>query len=197
MNDFDNALASASAFDAQLLSAANKYSSEYADLVSLTARQVLSALEFTVPKGSSNSSVVKAFVKDFDDLASGGYVLSCFTSFAHEFCDTFSRVNAVDVLYAALPLYIYLNPEIIGMVLKPLLEAQDDPLYTLPYAAQNLGTSHTTNDANDDRYIYFFVLPRNQIPNSNDPKLSAQSWDRTFVTNLLLPTKDLLLNIAC
>ncbi len=48
-------------------------------------------------------------------------------------------MNAVDILYAALPLYLYFNPEIVGMVLKPLLEAQDDLLYNIPYAAQNLG----------------------------------------------------------
>ncbi|KLO15829.1 hypothetical protein SCHPADRAFT_888243 [Schizopora paradoxa] len=128
LDDFDDALASANTFDAQILDSANKYSSEYADLVSLTARQVLSALEFTLPQDSSSSNSsedVKVFVKDFDDLASGG-------------------VNAVDVLYAALPLFIYLNPDIVGMVLRPLLEAQDDPLYTLPYAAQNLGTKFPT-----------------------------------------------------
>ena len=33
-----------------------------------------------------------------------------------------SRVNAVDVIYAAMPIYVYLNPDILGYLLNPLLE---------------------------------------------------------------------------
>lgn len=48
-------------------------------------------------------------------------------------------VNSVDVLYASFPVYLYLNPAIIGYLLRPLLLAQDTSEYTQPYAAQNLG----------------------------------------------------------
>ena len=50
-------------------------------------------------------------------------------------------MNAVDVLYAAFPMYLCINPEIGGFLLKPLLEAQQDVAYAgvIPYAAQNLG----------------------------------------------------------
>lgn len=64
------------ALDAELMNSANAYSSEYADLVSLTARQAMAALEFTLPKNESGSwdlSDVKAFVKDLGNIASGGY----------------------------------------------------------------------------------------------------------------------------
>ena len=48
-------------------------------------------------------------------------------------------VNAVDAMYAAFPVYLYLNPEIGGYLLAPLLEYQDSSQYTLPYAAQDIG----------------------------------------------------------
>ena len=50
------------------------------------------------------------------------------------------RVNAVDVLYASMPIYIYLQPEILGLLLEPLLDAQENDLYTEPYAAIDLGS---------------------------------------------------------
>lgn len=49
------------------------------------------------------------------------------------------RVNAVDVLYAAFPMYLYFNPALGGYLLRPLLVAQDTPNYSQPYAAQGLG----------------------------------------------------------
>jgi len=61
-------------------------------------------------------------MKDMGSVASGG-------------------VNAVDVLYAAFPMYLYLNAEIGGYLLTPLLEAQQNTAYTssISYAAPNLG----------------------------------------------------------
>lgn len=49
------------------------------------------------------------------------------------------RVNAVDVLYAAMPAYIYLWPNLLRHLLSPLLEYQESSQYTNPYAAQDLG----------------------------------------------------------
>ena len=49
-------------------------------------------------------------------------------------------MNAVDVIYAAMPGFITLWPDLIGYLLTPLLEFQSSPEYTLPYAAQDVGT---------------------------------------------------------
>ena len=46
------------------------------------------------------------------------------------------------MLYAALPAFLYLNPEIAGHLLSPLLEYQDSSAYTLDYAARNIGFSY-------------------------------------------------------
>ena len=50
-----------------------------------------------------------------------------------------NRVNAVDVIFAASPIYLYLNPDIIGYLLSPLLDAQLSPLYTNAFSAMDLG----------------------------------------------------------
>ena len=51
-------------------------------------------------------------------------------------------MNTVDSLYAAMPAFLYLNPEIVGYLLSPLLEYQDSSVYTLSYAARNIGSSY-------------------------------------------------------
>ena len=38
-----------------------------------------------------------------------------------------------------MPVYLYLNPDIIGYLLSPLLDAQSSPQYTFNYAAIDLG----------------------------------------------------------
>lgn len=51
----------------------------------------------------------------------------------------FGRVNCVDVIYAALPIYLYLNSSLLGYLLRPLLEYQESSLYPNPYAAIDIG----------------------------------------------------------
>lgn len=55
-------------------------------------------------------------------------------------CSLSMTVNTVDVLYSAFPAFIYLNPALGKYLLTPLLEYQDSPMYTLDYAARNIGT---------------------------------------------------------
>lgn len=38
-----------------------------------------------------------------------------------------------------MPMYLYLNPAVLGYLLSPLLEYQESTQYTNPYAAQDLG----------------------------------------------------------
>lgn len=50
-----------------------------------------------------------------------------------------ARVNAVDVIYAAMPIYLYLNPAILGYLLSPLLTYQESVQYQNNFAAEDLG----------------------------------------------------------
>lgn len=52
-----------------------------------------------------------------------------------------NSVNTVDTLFTAFPAFIYLNPEIAGYLLLPLLIYEDSTEYTQPYAARNIGMS--------------------------------------------------------
>ena len=67
-----------------------------------------------------------------------------------------TSVNTVDTLYAAFPSLLYLNPEIAGHLLAPLLEYQDSSAYTLSFAAKNIGSSYpnATADGITDTHDY-------------------------------------------
>ena len=49
------------------------------------------------------------------------------------------RVNPVEHIYAAFPMFLYLNASIAGSLLLPLLEVQDGPTGQ-PFAAADIGT---------------------------------------------------------
>ena len=118
----------------------NQISSQYYDLLALSTRQAMGALDFTISKDSSgnwNTSGVRAFLRSAGGIGSGGYVLQ-YLNDTFIYC-IFSRVNAVDVIYAATPIYLYLNPDILGYLLKPLLEYQESLFYQSPFAASDLG----------------------------------------------------------
>lgn len=55
MGDFQRAQQAAVAFDAELLNAGTTISNGYADLLALTARQVLSSIDITLAKGSDGN----------------------------------------------------------------------------------------------------------------------------------------------
>ncbi|KAH8111989.1 DUF1793-domain-containing protein [Phellopilus nigrolimitatus] len=123
LNEFDDALSAAIALDARILGDGSKISSNYADLLALATRQAMGAFEYTLVKDSSgkfNMSDIKAFMKNLGLVGSG-------------------RINSVDVIYAALPVFIYLNPAIVGYLLSPLLDYQSSTQYQNAYAAQGLG----------------------------------------------------------
>ncbi|KAF7326594.1 hypothetical protein MSAN_02502900 [Mycena sanguinolenta] len=121
MVDFPTARTRALALDQKILQDARAISQNYADLVSLGARQAMAGVEITLStfqNGSFDFSDVKAFMKDVGNS---------------------QRVNPVEVIYAALPAYMYLEPNITGALLEPLLEYQNSSSYTNLFAAPDLG----------------------------------------------------------
>ena len=49
------------------------------------------------------------------------------------------RTQPVEILYAAWPMFMTIDPSLGGPLLEPLLSAQDTPAYMLPYAMTDLG----------------------------------------------------------
>ncbi|KAJ7032158.1 hypothetical protein C8F04DRAFT_664746 [Mycena alexandri] len=126
MADFPAARSRAIALDEQIVQAAAAVSPEYADLVSLAARQAMAGIEITLPPpadGSWNMSDVKAFMKDVGNT---------------------QRVNPTETIFAALPALMYLNASITGALLEPLLECQSSSGYTNSFAASDLGANYPT-----------------------------------------------------
>ena len=79
LNNFDSSLKNAIAIDNMILHDGSQISSEYYDLLALSTRQAMGALDFTIIKDSSgvwNTSDVKAFLRSAGGIGSGGYVLS-------------------------------------------------------------------------------------------------------------------------
>ncbi|KAJ3769969.1 hypothetical protein FB446DRAFT_745812 [Lentinula raphanica] len=132
LSDYSNATDRANQLDQQIMNAAQNVSSEYADLVAFGTRQALASSDITVAQnsdGSLNTSDVKAFQRD--------------TGISQ-------RVNAVESLFATMPIYLYLNASLLGTHLDALLQYQSSG-YTNAYAAPDLGSSYpsATGDASD------------------------------------------------
>ncbi|KAL5536145.1 hypothetical protein ACEPAF_4250 [Sanghuangporus sanghuang] len=167
LNHFDDALSGAISLDSEILGAAGQISGNYADILSLSTRQAMGALEYTLLKSddSFNTSDVKAFMKDMGGIGSGG-------------------VNAVDVLYSAMPVYLYLNPAILGYLLSPLLDYQESTQYTNPYAAQDLGGPFPNATGNPDGHdqkiehsANMLIMSLAHAQASGDGSLLAQHYD--------------------
>ncbi|VDB91944.1 unnamed protein product [Peniophora sp. CBMAI 1063] len=128
LSDYTAATQRASALDDKLASAAADIGSgtTYADLVAYVPRQVYGATELTVGlgfDGKLNVSDVMMFMRD-----NGGQQAQ--------------RTQPVEVLYAAWPMFMVIDPSLGGPLLEPLLSAQDTPAYLLPYAMTDLGTTY-------------------------------------------------------
>ena len=70
LDHFDDALSASIEFDNKLLADANSISEEYAGLISLTTRQAMSAIEYTIKRDDLNISDVKAFMKNMGGVGS-------------------------------------------------------------------------------------------------------------------------------
>ncbi|KAI0267844.1 hypothetical protein BC834DRAFT_870195 [Gloeopeniophorella convolvens] len=135
MTDFPNALIRALAFETKIAADAAFLPAGYMDLVSLSARFVYASTVITVggtgSSGSLNTSDVKAFLKNTGEA-------------------TGTRVSAVETLYAAWPMFMYIDPSLGKLLLEPLLAFQNTTGFVLPYAAMDLGGQYpsATEDAN-------------------------------------------------
>ncbi|KAJ7846926.1 hypothetical protein B0H13DRAFT_94469 [Mycena leptocephala] len=130
VKDFPAARTRAIELDQKILNDAATVSDDYGDLVSLATRQAMAGIEITLSTqadGNLNLSDVQAFMKDVGNS---------------------QRVNPTETIYAALPAFLYLNANITGALLEPLLRFQDSPAYENPYAAPDLGSAYPAAPGN-------------------------------------------------
>ncbi|KAK0481514.1 hypothetical protein IW261DRAFT_1334456 [Armillaria novae-zelandiae] len=129
LDDFPNAKQRAIALDNKTMSDAREISDNYADLVTLAARQAL-AVDITVSKDSEgqwNTSDIMTFMRDVGNSR---------------------RVNPVEMLYASFPAYLYFNTTWAGYLIEPLLRYQQSSQYTKDFAAPDLGSLYPNASGN-------------------------------------------------
>ncbi|KAH8823734.1 hypothetical protein DL96DRAFT_1682963 [Flagelloscypha sp. PMI_526] len=101
-------LAKSNAFDVDLLTKAQAYSGDYADLISTTTRLALASIEITLPATSNSKSTssddVKVFMRD-----TGSDIV---------------RTNPVDTMFASWPFWMHVHPALGKGMLVPLFEVQ-------------------------------------------------------------------------
>lgn len=90
--------------------------------------------------------------------------------------DNFSRANAVETLYSAFPAFMYLDPNLGGPLLEPLLRLQASSNYSIQYAAADLGT-FLINSISE----IFRVHGRINLPECHKHEFYSQSRSRTSV----------------
>jgi len=101
----------------------------YYAIVALSARQVMGAYVLAIPptggcsSSSSNASEPLMFQKE---ISSDG------------------NVNTVDVMYPAMPFFLYANPELLKYNLEPLFQNQEGGFYPNGYSMHDIG-SHFPN----------------------------------------------------
>ncbi|KAH9005340.1 hypothetical protein EDB86DRAFT_2796191 [Lactarius hatsudake] len=138
MNDFANASSRAQQLDQKILQDAAPVSGLLGDLVSFATTQVYGSTQLTIATDSSgvfNKSDIMAFMKNTGGLRT-------------------IRVNPVETLYSAFPAFMYIDPDLGGLLLEPLFRLQASPKYTNPYAAQDLGTSYPDVTVSNSRHSH-------------------------------------------
>ncbi|OJJ50227.1 hypothetical protein ASPZODRAFT_149605 [Penicilliopsis zonata CBS 506.65] len=112
----------------------------YYSIVALAARQVMGAYVLTARQDSDSSSsntTAEPFMFQ-KEISSDG------------------NVNTVDVLYPAMPFFLYANPAMIRYTLDPLYENQEDGFYPNGYSMHDLGSAFpnaTGHVLGDDEYM--------------------------------------------
>lgn len=114
----------------------------YYSIIALSTRQIMGAYVLTVPptsdscsNGSTNTSEPLMFQKE---ISSDG------------------NVNTVDVMYPAMPFFLYANPELLRYNLEPLFQNQEGGFYPNGYSMHDLGTNYpnaTGHVEGDDEYM--------------------------------------------
>ena len=113
----------------------------YYSIVALSTRQIMGAYVLAIPpvsgcdNSTTNSSEPLMFQKE---ISSDG------------------NVNTVDVMFPAMPFFLYANPELLRYNLEPLFQNQESGFYPNGYSMHDLGTHYpnaTGHVEGDDEYM--------------------------------------------
>lgn len=150
-----------------VIDAAGLPSDDYFTLLSLATRLAYSSAVLTVgegPDGTLDPTDVMMFMRDSGAPARCVRTKYPHTDIALNFTKNSHRVNPVEALYAAFPMFMYFDPDLGGLLLEPLLRYQSSNFYTQPYAAPDAGELYLSNSACVPPLIGIrFLLPKHNI----------------------------------
>ncbi|KAJ7464116.1 hypothetical protein FB451DRAFT_454384 [Mycena latifolia] len=125
LKDYATALGTAKTLDAKVVADAGKAGgADYAGIVALSIRQAVGANELTISKGKDgrwNTSDVMLFMKE---ISSDG------------------NTNTVDVIFPAMPIFLYLFPNFGQALLEPLFRYQASGLYPNKWSVHDMGAHY-------------------------------------------------------
>ncbi|KAI9811087.1 MAG: hypothetical protein M1827_005669 [Pycnora praestabilis] len=164
----------------------------YYSIVALSARQIMAAYVFAVPpaaNGCSNTTFNASEPLMFQkEISSDG------------------NVNTVDVMYPAMPFFLYANPDLLRFNLEPLFQNQEGNFYPNDYSMHDLG-SHYPNatghvEGNDEympveesgnmilmSYAYYKFSNDTAYLQQHYPKL--KQWSQYLIQYSLIPGQQL------
>ncbi|KAL6244980.1 hypothetical protein RBB50_007755 [Rhinocladiella similis] len=95
----------------------------YYSLVALAARQIMGAYVLTIPPSLDSSSNLDEPLMFQKEISSDG------------------NVNTVDVMFPAMPFFLYANPDLLRYNLNPLFYNQENNFYPNQYSMHDLGSN--------------------------------------------------------
>lgn len=114
----------------------------YFGLLCFSTRMAYASTVLTVgeaPNGTLDPTDVMMFMKNTGALIPCVQISLLISDITLNIIKNSNRVNPVEVLYDAFPMFMYLDPTLGGPLLEPLLRYQNSGYYTQPYAAQDAG----------------------------------------------------------
>ncbi|KAI9039979.1 putative glutaminase [Aspergillus affinis] len=131
LDDYDDALQESSVLDSEMASKAKAVASQnYADIVTLSARQAYGGIDLTIPNDTLDTEDVLGFIKE---LSSNG------------------NLNTVDVIMPAFPVYYIMNPDYIRLLLEPMMRYLAAGRWRKPYVIHDMGAHYPNATGHDDQ----------------------------------------------
>ncbi|KAL8727437.1 MAG: hypothetical protein Q9181_005714 [Wetmoreana brouardii] len=116
----------------------------YYSIVALSTRQIMAAYTLAVPPSSNSGCNTNTSINATEPLM-----------FQKEISSN-GNMNTVDVIYPAMPFFLYANPNLLRYVLEPLYQNQEGGFYPNEYSMHDLGShfpNATGHVAGDDEYM--------------------------------------------
>ncbi|KAE8334213.1 hypothetical protein BDV24DRAFT_156993 [Aspergillus arachidicola] len=124
-HDYNTATALSKNLDSQIAKDSIKAAGQdYLTITSLTVRQVFAAVQLT---GTTEDPYI--FMKE---ISSNG------------------NTNTVDVVFPAHPIFLYMNPELLKLLLKPIFEIQENGKYPNTFAMHDIGAHYPNATGHPD-----------------------------------------------